>query len=281
LLIIVIAAAVPVIPMLFYGNAWGHDFDLHIPAWMEAAQQIRDGILYPRWTAGANYGFAQPFFIFYPPLSWMTGAILGLMLPWKMVPGVYVWLILVLAGAAMWKCANEWLDPPDAVMAGLLYASNPYLIATAYKRCDYAELMASALFPLLVWAGIRIGRDAREIVLPLSIVLAALWLADLPAAVIASYSLGWLLLFSSLIHRSLRPLLSGATAVLVAFGGIAFFLLPARWEQRWVNIGEALEATRVPEHNFLFAQSNTAHYLAFNRALSFVALCAPVKTGEV
>ena len=106
-MLIVIAATLAVIPMLFFGNAWGHDFHLHLPRWMDAAQQFREGIVFPRWAAGSNSGFGDPFFIFYPPLSWTLGATLGSILPWRMVPGAYVWLVVVLAGAAMWKCASD------------------------------------------------------------------------------------------------------------------------------------------------------------------------------
>lgn len=271
-MLIVIAATLAVIPMLFFGNAWGHDFDLHLPRWMDAAQQFREGVVFPRWAAGSNSGFGEPFFIFYPPLSWTLGATLGSILPWRMVPGAYVWLVVVMAGAAMWKCAREWLDPPDAVMATLLYAVNPYIIVMVYKRCSYGELLASAFFPLLVWAAVRMGRDATKTIFPLAIVFAAIWLADLPAGLIASYSLALLLLCNSFIHRSLRPILYGAVAILTTFVSLSFFLFPAAWERKWVSINVLLRPDWVPESNFLFAQVKDPGMLLFNRGLSFLAL---------
>jgi uncharacterized membrane protein len=271
-MLIVIAATLAVTPMLFFGNVWGHDFDFHVPLWMDAAQQFREGIVYPRWATELNYGFGEPSFIFYPPLSWMMGGALGSILPWKMVPGVFVWLVLVLAGVAMWKCASDWLNPPDAVMASLLYAVNPYLMVMVYKRCSYGELLASALFPLLVWAAVRMGRDPRKTLFPLVIIFAAIWLADLPAGVIASYSLAGLLLLNSLIHRSLRPVLYGAVAILAVFASLAFFLLPAVWEGKWATLGLNLRPDWLPENNFLFAQKSNLGMLPFNWGESFVAL---------
>src|SRR5208337_2339323 len=179
---IMLAATLAVTPMMLLGIPLGHDLDFQMPGWMEAADQLRHGIIFHRWSAATNHGFGEPFFIFYPPLSRMIGAILGLLLPWRMVPGVYVWMVLILAGAVMWKCAQEWLQPPGALMAALLYATNPYILLTVYKRCAHAELAAIALFPALVLGGIRMGKDARHVVLPLSLVFATLWISDLPSA---------------------------------------------------------------------------------------------------
>jgi hypothetical protein len=150
---------------------------------------------------------------------------------------------------------------------------------TAYKRSNFAELLATALFPLLVWGGIRVGRGDFKSILPLSMVFGAIWITDLPAAVIASYSLAGLLFLSATFHRSLRPLCYGAVAILVGFGTIAFFLLPAAWERRWVSIGQALKFEWAPEHNFLFSHSNTAQYGTFNRGLSFFVLAVVLVTA--
>ena len=276
---IVAAALIAVLPMVLFGNPRGHDFDLQIPGWLEAEQQLAQGILFPHWISGANHGFGAPFFIFYPPLSRTIGATLGLVLPWKMVPGVYVWLVLVIAGVAMWKCAVEWLQPRDALIASVLYATNPYLLLTVYKRSDYAELLASAFFPLLIWGGIRVAHGSAKAILFLSVIFGAIWITDLPAAVIATYTLAGLFLLSAVLLRSLRPLFYGAVAILAGFGIIAFFLLPAAWERQWVNIGQAIKFEWAPEHNFLFSNSNVPQYVTFNRGLSSFALLVMIVTA--
>ena len=271
-LMIAIAATVATLPIAFCGNPWGHDVNLHLRSWMDAARQFREGNVFPRWAAGANQGFGEPFFIFYPPLSRLTGMTLGLMLPWKIVSGVYIWLMLALAGTAMWKCASEWLAPVDAMVASVLFAVNPYLLIIAYKRGNYADLLACALFPLLIWGGIRMGPAPARTALPLAAVFAAIWLSDLPAAVVASYALAGLLTLNAIAYRSLRPLWFGALAILSAFGSIAFFLFPAAWERRWVSIEEAVRSEWAPDHNFLFTHNNLPQYVAFNRGLSYIAL---------
>src|SRR5271167_2542380 len=278
-LLIAIVATLAALPTAFHGNPWGHDVNLHLRSWMDAERQFREGSFFPRWAAGANQGFGEPFFIFYPPLSRLIGMTLGLILPWKIVSGVYIWLMLILAGASMWKCTSEWLAPPDALMAGLLFAVNPYLLIIAYKRGNYADLLACSLFPLLVWGGIRMGPASASTALPFSAAFAALWLSDLPAAVVASYALAGLLVLNAILYRSLRPLLFGALAIVSAFGSIAFFLLPAAWERRWVSIAEAVRLEWAPENNFLFTHRNLPQYVVFNRALSYVAVFLIVATA--
>ena len=271
-LLIAVVATLAVLPVAFQGNPWGHDVNLHLRSWMDAERQFHEGNFFPRWAAGANQGFGEPFFIFYPPLSRLVGVALGLVLPWKMVSGVYIWLMLVLAGAAMWVCAREWLAPADALVASLLFAVNPYLLIVAYKRGNYADLLAGALFPLLIWGGVRIGYAPARTALPLSAAFAAIWLSDLPAGVIASYALAGLLVLNAILYRSLRPLLCGALAMASAFGSIAFFLFPAAFERRWVSIAEAVRLEWAPENNFLFTHRNLPQYVVFNQALSYVAV---------
>ncbi len=272
-LLAVMAVATAVItPMLFLGNASGHDFQFHVASWVDVARQWRSGVLYPRWAARANFGFGEPRFIFYPPASWLLGAALGTALPWKVVPGAFVWLAVVLAGLSMFWLAREWLSSGAAVVAAAFYAANPYHLVLIYYRSDFAELLASAALPLAALLAIRVGRGGSRNIVTLALVFAFIWLSNAPAAVVISYSLALVLLVESLVQKSPRALLRGAVALACGLGLAAFYIVPAAWEQKWVEIAQVMSENLHPDQNFLFTRANDPEFVLFNWKVSAVAL---------
>jgi len=265
--------------MCFRGNVSGHDFQFHLASWMDVAGQWREGIAYPRWAEWANWGFGEPRFVFYPPVSWMAGAALSFVLPWKMVPGAFIWLSMVVAGMSMWRLARDWIAGPCAVVAAVLFAVNPYHLVIAYYRSDFAELLADALLPLLIWAFLGVAREGWRRVPWLAVIFAGIWLSNAPAAVIATYALGLMLLIVCAVQRSFRPLVPGATAMASGFGLVAFYILPAAWEQRWVQIGQVVGENLRPAQNFLFTRANDPEFVAFNWKVSWVAIAVMIVTG--
>jgi len=271
LLAIVSVATLIVLPMLFRGNVSGHDMQFHVASWMDAAQQWRQGVLYPRWTAGANYGFGEPRFIFYPPISWLAGAALGSVLPWTVVPGVLIWLTLVLAGLSMWRLARSALPETDAILAAVFFAANPYILMVAYFRSDYAELIAVALFPLLVLGLLRIAGNDRKAIGGVAVVFAAIWLSNAPEAVLASYSAALLLAVLGAVKKSFAPIFTGGAALAGGMGLAAYYILPAAYEQRWVDIGQVLAIELKPVENFLFTHAENPEFVWFNLRMSVIA----------
>jgi hypothetical protein len=271
LLVVMATAFLVILPFFFLGNPSGHDFEFHMNSWMEVLSQWRQGILYPRWAALAQYGYGEARFIFYPPASWTLGAALGALLPWNAVPGAYVWLALTLSGCSMFLLARGWLDRRDAIFAAALYAANPYYIVIVYWRSAFAELLASALLPLLLLYVLHSEEDGGEAVVPLALIVAGAWLTNIPAAVMVSYSLTLLVVILAILKRSPRLLLYGALAFLLGVALAAFFLVPAAYEQKWVNIAEVLSPGVRPQDNFLFININDVDHNRFNLLVSLVA----------
>ena len=279
MLLVALAATAVITPMLFLGQASGHDFQFHLASWLDAAGQWREGILFPRWAEWANWGFGEPRFIFYPPASWMLGAGLGSILPWKVVPGAFIWLSMVLAGYSMWRFASEYLPRGPATGAAVLYAVNPYHLVIAYYRSDFAELVASAVFPLVLWGTTHVLRDGWRSLPKLALPFAAMWLSNAPAAVLATYSVVLVILISVVLQRSVRPLIVGGSAMAAGFGVAAFYILPAAREQRWVQIDQILTDLLRPSQNFLFTQAENPEFLYFNWKVSTIAMAVILATG--
>jgi len=270
--LIAAAALAAILPMFWLGLPSGHDFEFHVNSWMEVASQWRHGILYPRWAAMANFGYGEPRFIFYPPASWILGAALGSLLPWWLVPIVYVWIVLTAAGWSMFVLARNFLSAKHAVFAAMLYAVNPYHLIIVYWRSAFAELMAAIWLPLLLLWVLRLESEGRKAILFLAMVMAAVWLTNAPSAVMANYSLVLLVATIAVLRRSPRLLLYGALACLLGIGLAAFYVLPAAYEQRWVTIEQVLAPGVRPYENFLFTVIKDADHNRFNLLVSIVAV---------
>jgi hypothetical protein len=272
LMSIAAAAFAVEIPFFFRGNPSGHDFEFHLYSWLEALSQWRQGIVYPRWAALAHFAYGEPRFIFYPPASWTLGAALSTIFPWTLVGTIYIWLVLVAAGVSMFLLARQWLDRHDATFAAVLYAVNPYHLVIVYWRSAFAELLASSLLPLLLLLLLRADEKGRRVTVFLALLLASAWLINAPAAVMIYYSLALLVVVIAWQRRSPRVLFAAAAAVVLGAALAAFYLLPAVYEQKWVNIAEAVSSGLRPVDGFLFARTADADHNAFNSLVSWVAL---------
>ncbi len=260
------------IPFFFLGTPSGHDVEFHLYSWLEVLAQWKQGIFFPRWAALAQFAYGEPRFVFYPPASWTLGALLSAIFPWTVAASVYIWVVLVLAGVSMFVLARQWLCRREAIFAAVLYAANPYHLVIVYWRSAFAELLASCLVPLLLLLVLRAMDEGWRMMTPLALVLAAAWLTNAPAAVMIHYSFVLLAVFFAWQQRSPRVLAVAAGAIGLGACLAAFYLLPAIYGQRWVNIAEAVSQGSRPVDNFLFMHTTDADHDAFNRIISWVAL---------
>jgi hypothetical protein len=242
--------------LVLRGNSCGHDFDFHLLSWMEVARAWHSGIAYPHWVQDANFGAGEPRFMFYPPASWLLGALLGTITGWHTAPVLFVMLALLGAGASMYLLAREWAPPISAAFAACLYIANPYAMFVVYERSALGELLAAAWFPLMILFALR----ARSSIAPLGLSVAALWLTNSPAAVMGSYLLAVLALSMWIVEGRPWPALRALGGMALGLGLAAFYIVPAAFEQRWVQIERAIIPGMRVEDSFLFAHTRNAFH---------------------
>jgi hypothetical protein len=321
LLLIPTAALLAILPLLFHGCSCGHDFDFHLLSWMEVARQFSHGALHPHWAFSAAWNAGEPRFVFYPPVSWTLGAILGLVFPWTWTPILYTWLTLTFGGLALYYLARNFASPSAALLAAVVYTVNPYMLFTAYERTAYAELLAAAWIPLLLHAILR-----RDITIPrIALPIALLWLTNAPAAVMSCYALALLALLrllsnesnqephieantppdpqplrSSLAKKADTPVGHARTAslptshppqsrllqarntlagTLLGLGLAAFYITPAAYQRRFVQVSMALvPGTRIQD-NFLFHHIGDHDHDAVLHTASLLAILLLLATA--
>jgi hypothetical protein len=273
-LIIPIAACIAILPLILQGCSCGHDFDFHLLSWFEAANQFSHGNLHPTWAYTPAWNAGEPRFIFYPPISWILGAILGLILPWTWTPIAYTWLALTAAGLTLYHLAKTFATRNAALVAATFYVVNPYTLFTAYERTAYAELLAAAWIPLLLHAILRDKVTIPRIAIP----LALLWLTNAPAAVMASYILALLSLIRLATRTSFQPTTRLKLATITILGttlGLAlaaFYIVPAAYQRGFVQINMAILPGLHPQDNFLFHHTLDADHDHVLRTASIIAV---------
>ena len=259
---ILLAAAVAMVPELIRGNSCGHDFNVHLVSWFDCLNAWRHGIPYPHWTPSANYGAGEPRFVFYPPLTWMLGAALGAILPWSFAPIALTFIIVAATGLATRALARESLDESPATLAGCVAIFSGFTLFTGYERCAFPEFAGGFWLPLILLFLLRDRRPSAPLIrrsfdgstVPLAISLAGAWLSNLPLGVLAGYLLAGVALLWAVVNKSWAPLVRASVATVLGLGLAAIYWVPATLQRHWVDISQATEDPGFNfENNWLFS----------------------------
>ena len=239
LLLIIALSLVAIAAMLERGYPLNHSTHFNLSWGFQYQTQFLTGQLYPRWLEFSNFGFGNPTFAFYPPLCMVATLpfrLLGLGLSASLVGSMGLATGLLGLGLYLYsRCFfSHWVA---AGVAGVGMLA-PYWMIDIYERGAIGEVWAIATLPWILWTTQQVIKRPKPIwpMLRLALAFGLLALSHLP--ILLLFTLVWLPMPWCLTPRGQhRPAVWRCYGGLVlAWGWTAFYLLPAAFDQRLVQV---------------------------------------------
>jgi hypothetical protein len=229
------------LPTLVLGTLISHSSPQNLTWASQFAEQVRAGILYPRWMPDSFDGLGSPAFYFYPPLPFWIDALVSIVtanalsVPYRLAASTTV--ILFLSGLTM----RAWLlkisgKRTAALVGAIAYMAAPYHLFDTYTRGAFAETTAYAVLPVVMLASRLTIERARWGLPLLALAYAALLLSHLPTALLCSITV--IPAYGLFTTRSPVLLLRCAAGGALGIGLSAIYLLPAVELQPWISANE-------------------------------------------
>ncbi|MAS34690.1 MAG: hypothetical protein CL610_11830 [Anaerolineaceae bacterium] len=252
----------------------GTDTLYHIYRVAEMDRAWSHGVLMPGWAETFYYGYGSPVFHYYASLTYYITSALARLLALDPVDSLRVLttLAMLLAGGGMYLFMRDSISKLAGVIAALVYVYSPYILFTEpYTRGAYPELMALALFPLVMWRYQRLLQTGSGLALMLAALSSGLLIIthNLMALVLTGLLAAWLVwqgitarFFVRAIHESpLRYVVLSLGALIGGVGLAGYFWLPVMLEQEAARLGNLTAVAQLDFRNFFVP---LAELLAFS-----------------
>ena len=249
-LLLTLFAAIPLLSNP--GLSDGADTRIHIFRAAEMTRSWQHGEYLPSWAEGMYYGYGSPLFHFYARLAYFIAALLQTCLGMDALNAMR-WLLLLcffIGSGGMYLFCIRRSGRLGGLIAGLAYVYSPIIVFTLpYTRGAFPEILAYALFPLLLWRvdALRDRPTWQSLLLVVALQAALINAHNLMAAALTAVALAWVA-FETLAQRFNREASQtdprgGAVALLALLLGVlaaASFWLPILLESDSVNLEQLL-----------------------------------------
>ena len=244
-------------PMLQRGYPMTHSTHFNLSWAFQYQRQFFGGQFYPRWLEYSNFGYGNPTFAFYPPLCMVAPLpfrLLGLDMPGSLVASMG--LAMAVFGLGLYVLLRQVLPWALALVLALLSMAGPYWLVDIYQRGAIGEVWAIAILPWIFWASLRVIARPQSIwpIAALALSYGLLALSHLPTLLVLT--LVWLPLpwvvggRDPLWPRVGRCYLGSG----LGLGWAAFYLLPAFWDQRLIQVDFVNFAEEyMPQHRLMLS----------------------------
>ncbi|HYR43401.1 MAG TPA: glycosyltransferase family 39 protein, partial [Terriglobia bacterium] len=250
------AVTLPVCVPLFTSQlVSGHDAFNYVPRLIEFHENIRHGVLLPRWAPDLGSGHGQPLFLFNPPLLYYLAEVWYLAGFEATTSYNIVCVMIVVASAAfMYLLGSLYFGRAGGWLAAVAYIYAPYFHVSLYVRQALAEFTAFPFYPLTLYGFGRFvrNRDPRFLILGGG-GLGCIFLAHNAAALLFVPIVGAFVIFSAWSARSLKLFLHLAGGVLLGVGLSAFVWLPVLMEMQNVHVDRLLEGGLKYSNHLVYA----------------------------
>jgi hypothetical protein len=221
----------------------GHDALSYVARLVEFHENVRHGILLPRWAPDLSSGYGQPLLLFNPPLFYyvaevwyLLGAGLALSLQLSAL------LFVGASAAGMYLLGTELFGRRGGWLAAAAYVYAPYFLVDLYVRTAFAELAAFPFYAFTLYGFLRHARDGRA--WPLAVgafAYAGVLLTHNPSALLFSPLLLCVLALRAWQARSWALAARSAAGVAMGLALSAFAWLPTMIERQFASLHRLLE----------------------------------------
>lgn len=209
----------------------------------DMAQALREGWLYPRWSAHAMFGYGAPIPNFEAPAAPYLTALIEVLFTNDPVVAVRLVFILsfLLAGTGTYLLARRHSEAGTAIIAATLYVYSPQVGLNApHLSGDLAIMLGLGLLPWTVWQMDRMLWQQRSRAIALGALLQALLLLTEPRIWACNVVIiAGLALLALMQQRQSRALIQSLSMIILSLGLSAFYWLPALSESgalRWIEL---------------------------------------------
>jgi hypothetical protein len=229
----------------------------------EMGRSWEHGMPFPRWAEGLYYGYGSPLWHFYASLTYYIATMFSRYLLLTSVDALRLVVVFSFLGmgVSMFAFMRRQLNELAGVLAAAAYVFSPYVLFTEpYARGTYPELLAFAIFPLVMWRFSALLRLPNGVNIAFaSVCLYFLAIShNLMAIVLGALLIGWLLwagVATALANReswrlALRPYAFALLSVAFGLGLASYFWIPLILESHTVNLQNLTGVALLNYNNF-------------------------------
>jgi len=235
--IIIVLALLPLTDFFREGFPAGHDTRDHVARIANFYQNIREGILIPRWAGNLNWGYGHPVLMFLYPLPSYVASVL-IFVGCTTVVAVKVVFILgyIVSGLGMFYFLKKLWGTIPALTGATLYLYAPYRFVDLYVRGAIGEHFFFIFPPLILLITVLIvKKNNLRLICFGAFSIAGMILSHNALTIMYLPFIGVFSLVEIWFHAvsKTKALAKIALMWILGFGVSAFFIIPAFFEGKY------------------------------------------------